>query len=256
MTKHIKTRDLYKETTNRIIAMLEKGVAPWRCTWNKYGFAKNYATGHIYTGINTLFMNNTEHPIPYFMSFKQAQEKGGKIRKGAKSEIVLYYNVFFKDADNNTLKKEEATARKRAGDEVNTLSFLKYFNVFNIDDIEGIDFEIPEVELKDNEKLEKCESIINNMADKPELKFIDANRAYYSPADDVLNMPDIRQFGNSEEYYTTYFHELVHSTGHGKRLCRDGVTKLDKFGSKQYSEEELIGRNGRIFLICSRRNQL
>ena len=68
-----KNFDLYQEVTNKIISMLEQGVAPWRRTWSTYGLAKNYATGHVYTGINFILMNNTVHQIPYFMTFNQVR---------------------------------------------------------------------------------------------------------------------------------------------------------------------------------------
>ena len=241
-------RDLYQEVTDRIIAMLEKGTVPWRRTWNRYGLARNGATGHIYTGINMLLMNMAPYPIPYFLTFKQVKEKGGKIRKGAKADSVFYYNVYFKDSDGNKISKEAARSLRASDKKVEVLSFLKYYNVFNIADIEGIEFEFPEVELKDNERIEKCEAIVSDMPDSPAFNFIDADRAFYSPAKDMVNMPNIRQFGTSEEHYATLFHELVHSTGHEKRLARSGITEPNKFGSKGYGEEELIAEMGASFL--------
>ncbi|GJM16898.1 MAG: DNA primase [Thermodesulfobacteriota bacterium] len=241
-------RDLYQEVTNKMIALLENGVAPWRCTWNQYGLARNFATGHVYTGINYFLMNLTPHPIPYFMSFKQVKAKGGKIRKGAKAEAVLFYKTLFKDDDENFVGYDQATALKGMGAEVQTIPMLKYYNVFNIEDIEGIEFEIPEVELKENERIEKCEAIIKNLPNAPEYVFEDANKAYYAPKSDKLNMPDIKQFETAENYYSTFFHELTHSTGHSKRLNREGITKLNPFGSKSYSKEELIAEMGASFL--------
>ena len=91
---------------------------------------------------------------------------------------------------------------------------LKYFHVFNIQDLEGINIEIPEVKLNQHERIEKCEDIIKNMPNAPEYVFEDANRPYYSPANDKLNMPDFGQFETAEDYYSTFFHELTHSTGH------------------------------------------
>ena len=73
-TTRIATRDLYQEVTNKIISMIEQEIAPWRRTWSIYGLARNYATGHIYSGINLILMNNTPHSIPYFMTFNQVQD--------------------------------------------------------------------------------------------------------------------------------------------------------------------------------------
>lgn len=245
------TRDLYREVTNKIIAMIEQGVAPWRRTWSTYGLARNYATGHIYTGINLILMNNTPHPIPYFLTFNQVKERNAQIRKGAKAEMVIYFNVYYKDNQDRTLSKEEARTRAGNGEEIQVLKFIKYYNVFNIADIEGIEFEIPEIELKPNEKIERCENIIAEMPNRPELKSIDGNRAFYSPAQDFVNMPAIEQFETAEDYYATYFHELTHATGHASRLGRDEVINPQRFGSQPYSREELVAEMGASFLCSS-----
>lgn len=253
MTQSSKTtkRDLYQEVTNRIIALLEKGVAPWRCTWNKYGLARNYATGHRYTGINAFLMNLTPHPIPYFMSFKQVKAKGGKIRKGAKSEMIFFYKPLFKDQDDNFINLDKAKALKGMGEEVQVIPVLKYYNVFNIEDIEGIEIVIPEVSLKEHQRIKNCESVIMGMKNPPNFVFEDANKAYYAPLADKLNMPALGQFETPEEYYSTYFHELTHSTGHQSRLNRKGITKNNPFASVGYSKEELVAEMGASFL-CSR----
>jgi antirestriction protein ArdC len=245
------SRDLYQEVTNKIIALIEQGVAPWRRTWSTYGLARNYATGHIYTGINLILMNNTVHPIPYFLTFNQVKEQGGRIKKDAKAEKVIYFDVYYKDGNDQTLTKEEAIQRRKNGEEIQILKFIKYYNVFCIDDIEGIEFEIPEMELKPNEKIARCESIIENMPKRPELRQIDANRAYYLPAQDFINLPDIKRFEGSEQYYATYFHELIHSTGHSSRLARAEVMDFTGFGTKPYSKEELVAEVGASFLCSS-----
>ena len=254
MTTQAKTttqRDLYSEVTNKMIAMIEQGVAPWRRTWSQYGLARNYATRHIYTGINMILMNTTPHPIPYFMTFNQIQEQGGKIRKGSKAEMVIYFSVYYKDAQDNTLSKERAAAMHRAGQEVQVLKFIKYYNVFNVADIEGIPFDIPEVQLKPNEQIEACDRIIREMPKRPEIKTINANSAFYAPALDIVNMPDIRQFDSPEAFYATFFHELAHSTGHASRLAREEIVNSSQFGSKPYSREELLAEMAASFLCAS-----
>ncbi len=241
-------RDLYREVTDKIIALLEKGVAPWRQTWSSYGLARNYATKHQYTGINKILMNNTEYPIPYFMSFKQVKAQNGTIKKGAKAEQVYYFNAFFKDSDGKTIDEEKAKQLKAAGKKVKKISVLRYFSVFNVASIEGIEFDIPEVELKENERIEKCENILREMPNRPEIRLMNANEAYYNAIEDYINMPDIKQFNNPEEYYVTLFHEMVHSTGHKSRLSRKGIIEPNKFGSVPYSEEEIIAEMGAAFL--------
>lgn len=252
MTKQTTTqkRDLYQEVTNKMITLLEKGVSPWRCTWNRYGLARNYASNHVYTGINAILMNLTEHPIPYFLSFKQAKKLGGKIRKGSKSETVYFFKPLFKDQEDNYIGLDKAKALKGMGEEVQVIPMLKYFSVFNIQDVEGIEFDIPEVELQEHERIEKCETILKDFPSAPQYVYEDANKAYYNPIADKLNMPDIKQFTSAEEYYVTFFHEATHATGHKSRLNRDGVTKLNPFGSAGYSREELVAEMGASFLAA------
>ena len=248
MTKVSEKVDLYQQVTNRIITHLEKGEIPWRKTWSGYGLARNLATNHIYTGINMILMNCLPHPIPYYMSFKQVQEKGGRIKQGAKAELVFYFNILFKDKADNTISKEQASILERQGAEVKVLKYLKYYNVFNIKDIEGIEYASPDITLQPHEKLERCENIILNMPNAPEMIHQDLSQAYYNKVHDFVNMPEIGQFQSPEEYYVTFFHELAHATGHQKRLNRPGITESEKFGDKKYSEEELIAEMAASFL--------
>jgi antirestriction protein ArdC len=158
--------------------------------------------------------------------------------------------VYYKDAFDNTLTKEEAEMWRKRGDEVQALKFIRYYNVFNIGDIEGIQFNISEIELKPNERITWCENIIENMPNRPELKCIDGNRAFYSPPLDFVNMPGIEQFETAEDYYATFFHELTHATGHASRLAREDLMNPQIYGSKPYSREELVAEMGASFL-CS-----
>lgn len=242
--------DLYQDVTDKIITLIENGVAPWRCSWSRYGLARNYATGHIYSGINAILMNLTPHPIPYFMSFKQVKTLGGNIRKGAKSEFVYFFKSYHKDQDGKNISAEQAQTLQGMGEETNRIAFLKYFRVFNVADVEGIEIDIPEVTLQDHERIERCEQLIQDIPNPPEFVFEDANRAYYAPTADKLNVPDIRQFEKPEEYYCTLFHELTHATGHASRLNREGVTTLTPFASTEYSKEELIAEMGASFLCA------
>lgn len=237
--------DMYEVITNRIIEQLEKGTLPWLKTWSSYGLAKNYVSGKTYKGINMLMMNFfSPHSVPYYLTYKQAQELGGNVKKGAKAEQVIYFNMVFKDSNDNTISKESANTL----DGVKVIKFLKYYNVFNVADIEGIEFKIDDLQLHDNEKIERCEQVINGYPSHPLYEEKDKGRAYYSPMEDYINMPPIEQHHNSEAYYATFFHEVVHSTGHAKRLNREGIAQFDKFGSERYTMEELIAELGASFL--------
>ncbi|MBK8954986.1 MAG: DUF1738 domain-containing protein [Saprospiraceae bacterium] len=244
---------LYDEVTNRIIAMIENGVAPWRKTWSTYGLARNYVSGRLYTGINYILMNNTGHPIPYFATFNQIKELGGTIKKGAEASLVIYFKMYYKDSDDKTLTPEIAKDRYQKGEDIKVLRFIRYYNVFNIEDIEGIEIDqtrFPEVKLSDNEKITRCEEIIMNMSNPPDLRQIDSNKAFYSPEQDFINLPSIGQFETSEHYYATYFHELIHATGHASRLARVEVMDFSGFGTTPYSKEELVAEMG-ASMLCS-----
>jgi antirestriction protein ArdC len=243
-------RDLYREITDKLVAIIEQGVNPWHRTWSQYGPARNYVSGRMYTGINFILMNCAPFPIPYFMSFKQIKENGGHVRKGAKGQMVIYFNVYFKDAENRKISKEDARARAQKGEAVQVLKFIKYYTVFNVADIEGIQFEFPEVKLQQHEKIQRCERIYEQMPQHPEILNVKADHAYYHPEHDFINMPEIGQFETPEHYYATLFHELTHSTGHASRLNREGVTKPGTFGSAQYSREEIIAEIGASFLCA------
>lgn len=243
--------DLYQQVTNKIIAMIEQGVAPWRRTWSTYGLARNYVTKHIYTGINLILLNNTSHQIPYFMTWKQVKDMGGKVRKDTKAEMAVYFNVYFKNSLDHTLDKETAFKLKAAGEEIQILKFIRYYNLFNVADIEGISFEYPNVALKQHEKIEHCEKVLWYMPKCPVLKSSEGDQPFYSPELDFVNMPSVELFESPEAYYATLFHELIHSTGHECRLGREEVMNYQTFGSNKYAREELVAEMGASFLCSS-----
>ena len=242
-------KDIYQELTDRIIAKLEEGVKPWQPNWSRYGLARNAATGRIYSGINAFILNLfCVHPIPYYISFKQAKAMGGKIKKGAKSERVYFYTSYHKDENGKNISEEQAAALNGMGEETQKIHVLKYYNVFNIEDVEDVEIELPQVVLTQHEQIEACEQIISGFANAPEYVFEDADRAYYAPEPDKLNMPKLEQFKTPEAYYLTYFHELTHTTGHASRLNREGIVEPSKFKDERYSREELVAEMGAAFL--------
>lgn len=244
--------DVYQKVTDKIINLLEQGDIVWKKSWSDYGLARNHVTGNTYKGINFLILNFcSPHEAPIFMTFNQVRKSGGKIRKGAKSLPVIYYNMVFKDENGKRISKEDAAIIQSRKKDVKTFKYVKYYNVFNIDDIEGIEFVLPHVELKENDILQTCEDVVSNMPQKPEIKIGRSNRAYYNWTSDFVNMPTIEQFTSSQHYYSVLFHELIHSTGHHKRLGRVSNEDIQKgFDSKPYSQEELVAELGAAFL-CS-----
>ena len=244
------TTDHYQLVTDKIIALLENGIVPWRRTWSQYGLARNYATGNIYRGINAVLMNNTEHPIPYFMTFKEVKKQGASIKKGSKAHQVYYFDVLFKDGEGNSIDAQKAQELEKANQEVQTKRFIKYFNIFNVADITDIVFDFPKIQLQPNERIEQCDTILGNMHDQPDYRYEDADRLYYERIADYVNVPPIEQFENAAFYYAGMFHELAHWTGHASRLNRPGITSVAGFGSTPYAEEELIGELAAAY-ICA-----
>ncbi|MBD2769416.1 DUF1738 domain-containing protein [Hymenobacter sp. BT664] len=228
--------DVYQIVTDRIVAALEGGIIPWRKPWNAvYGLPRNYATGAAYSGINA-FLLHFSGALPFFLTFKQALALGGNVRKGAKGHPVVYYNV--------SVRENEQTGKEEK------LPFLKYYTVFSVEDIENIDFVLPEVERHAHTPIAAAEAIVSGWDGRPVIEHLH-QRAYYSPSLDMVNMPERATFTTAEGYYATLFHELTHSTGHASRLNRPDLTAGEGKQSASYAREELTAEMGASFLCAA-----
>jgi antirestriction protein ArdC len=236
---------IYEQVTTKIIACLERGVAPWRKPWSTHGLPRNYNSGHVYQGINSLLLNFAEYEYPLYLSFHQIKERGGYVSKGAKAEQVYFFSMLYWDEKGQKLEPEAAKILMEAGHPVMTKRFLQYFNVFNIAHVEGIALDLPEAVEMDT--ILTCKSILASLPEQPRLMHKDKERAFYSPVLDKINMPYQRQFENPEAYYSTFFHELIHWTGHNSRLDR---LVPSRFGDDPYSKEELVAEIGAAFLCA------
>jgi antirestriction protein ArdC len=186
------------------------------------------------------------------MTFKQAKKAGGKIRKGAIGQPVYYFNfLYFQYVNDEKVKIsktkfDELKAIDKNRDDIFIMPFLRYYRVFNAVDIEGIDFpEEKKIKKSDKEQIASCEFIVDSYKDKPDIGDSANGRAYYSPSADHVRVPAMQFFEKEQNYYSTLFHELGHSTGHKKRLDRD---MTGNFGSKSYAFEELIAEFTALFL--------
>jgi antirestriction protein ArdC len=226
--------DVYSIVTNRIIEHLEKGVVPWRQPWAEAGMPKNLVSGKQYRGINLMLLASLHYSKNIFLTFKQAKELGGAVKKGEKSCPVIFWKQ---------LERENKDTK-----EIKRIPFLQYYNVFNIDQCEGIPKEkLPQITEIKNDPIQSCEEIIAKMPSKPEIRHME-HRAYYSPKEDYVNMPEMKTFIDSSSYYGTLFHELIHSSGHTSRLNRKEVMEMNGFGSESYSIEELTAEIGASYL--------
>ncbi|MBI5538551.1 MAG: DUF1738 domain-containing protein [Bacteroidia bacterium] len=229
-----KPTDVYEIVTNRIIEHLENGVIPWQKPWTDAGHPKNLITGKDYRGINVWLLSTLNYAQNYFLTFKQVKELGGTVKKGEKSQEVIFWKWLEKEneADGKTKK----------------IPLLKYYNVFNIDQCDGIPIEkIPPKIERQNDPIETCEKIINEMPKRPDIRTKE-QQAYYHKIEDYINMPKTESFVSSESYYGALFHELVHSTGHQERLDRRELTQSKGFKTNDYAVEELTAEMGASYL--------
>jgi antirestriction protein ArdC len=222
---------VYSIVTEQILKQLESGVAPWHRPWTTR-IPKNLVSGRAYRGINVFLLASNGYGSPYWLTYKQATERGGHVRKGEHGTKVVFWKI-------GTRETEDAD-----GDAVERKSIvLRYYTVFNVERCEGI--APPSVGPAVN-TIEECERIVRRMPNPP--AFEQDGRAWYRPSTDTVGMPSRNAFNSAEEYYSTLFHELTHSTGHTTRIGRDGIEKLDTFGSESYSKEELIAEMGAAML--------
>jgi len=242
-------KDPYQELTDRIVEKIKEGVKPWQPRWSGYGLAKNFVTGNEYSGINFFILNLlSPHPIPYYMTYKQAKEQGGQVKKGSKAERVYFYKSYYKDKDGKNMSESEGQEAHANGGDVERIAFLKYYHVFNVADIEGIEIETPEKMLTEHERIEACEAVIKGYKNGPKHITEDPDSAFYKPSTDEVNLPQLERFKSVEGFYLTMYHELCHSTGHESRLSREGITKPSQFRSERYAREELVAEMGAAYL--------
>ena len=231
--------NIYEIITNKIIECLNKGVIPWQKEWSSIPYS-NYCTGKKYQGINQLLLtaqcivNKKNYISPFWLTWKQVKKLKGSIRKDEKASIIVFYDFKIIEEDIINDKNEKEVIEKK-------ISYLKYYNVFNFEQTEGI----KEIVINKNEYKKDCEELISNMIEKPEIRY-GLNPAY-NPVWDYIIIPNINNFISSNSYYSSLFHELVHWTGHKRRLDRFNEQSL-KFGSEVYSKEELIAELGSSFL--------
>jgi len=228
---------VYEIITNIILTKLEEGTIPWQRPWNtRESMPKNLVSKKEYQGINAFILGCQHYSSPYWLTFKQCKDLGGNIRKGEQGTPVVYWNWLEIEEDGEMERKAP---------------FMRYYTVFNVAQCENIpaDKMPTTTETVNNhmDKIKHCEGIVDTWKDKPEVRH-GKQQAYYMPFSDLVHMPALESFIHSEEYYSTLFHELTHSTGHEKRLNRQGITEIAPFGTPLYSKEELVAEMGAAFL--------
>jgi len=222
---------VYEIITDQIIKKLEEGVVPWRKTWVN-GLPSNFVSKRAYTGMNSLLLGLSDFESPYWLTFKQCNALGGRVKKDCKATQIIFWNIV-----ENKKKKDK--------DDKDKIFILRYHNVYNTDQCEGLS--IPDSDLTQPiDKIKVCENVVKNYKTCPPINAT-AN-AFYAPKRDSIGMPTINNFTNSESYYSVLFHEMGHSTGHESRLDRKEVVGCQPFGSESYSKEELVAELTSAFL--------
>lgn len=232
-----------QEVTDLLVKALQEGNAPWRRGWVGGMAPTSLSTGKPYQGINSLILSllGEGYSHPLWLTYKQAQALGGNVKKGEKSIHVVYAS------------KKELEA-KEEGEKAPSFFFYKWFNVFNVDQCEGI--EIPAKYLPTGEVVEPIDAI-NRLWDgyqnRPEMYYSEQGRAFYSPSEDSITLPSLHQFKSAQEHAYTFAHEMIHSTGHESRANRwkNAEDKPSRFGCESYAKEELIAEIGACMLLAN-----
>jgi antirestriction protein ArdC len=237
--------NVYEQVTDRMIQLLQQGVIPWKSPYfSKVGFPKNFASRKAYRGINVFLLGSLRYTSPYFLTFLQAKEMGGHVRKGERGGMIVKYGTY--------TKKAEGAESLDAAEEEHR--YLKAYTVFNASQIEGIEFPKPEplTEFTPSEQCARAKEIVAGMPQRPEIKEGVAVPCY-RPSTDSVHMPERGYFESNEAFYSTLFHELTHSCGHFSRLARKSLMEnkgIEAAGEakKIYAEEELVAEMGASFL--------
>ena len=284
LNKAVKPSDIYDMITNRMKELIKKASGSgYKKKWKARVYGEgylipfNFQSKKRYRGVNMFLLTDFE-PLknPYFLTFKQIEKNKGTLKKGSSGHPVIYFTKLYKYEQAepklafSTYDKKKMIAFLNSNrSRINLfkvgfnaesiarqsyLPILKYYNVFNGSDIEGIDFDLDNFKIGyvnqplpalDENKMPIAEAVIKNYP-SPQPKYgFGGDRAYYAPGGDKIQMPYIVDFESAQDYYRTFFHEIGHSTGATKRLARDFS---GKFGSKKYAFEELIAEWAAVFL--------
>lgn len=230
--------NVYELVTNRIIEQLENNIIPWEKPWSgTIDGAFNRVSKKPYSILNQMLLKYDNE----YASFKQWKDLGGHIRKGEKSEMVVFWKMYpIKE------KQDDGT------EIIKTIPLLKYINVFHISQVDGVE-PLKQKVTHDIEPIDKAEKILNDYWNRENItiEHVKGDKAFYSPMFDKIQLPLFEQFKSSEEYYSTATHESIHSTMKVTRCNRqeDRKGKVVSFGSEEYSKEELVAEIGSAQLM-------
>jgi antirestriction protein ArdC len=218
----------------------QTGLLPWQRPWTSAGRPRN-VSGRPYRGINTLLLATAGYEDPRWLTFRQAKELGGFVRAGEHGMPVVFWKQ-------TIVSQQEDDEGEPITDE-RVVPVLRYYTVFNVAQCEGL--RLPPLVPWDPPPVhEMAEMILATIPQPPAIRYDGGDRAYYDIRTDTIHVPSKAFFRSATDWYQTLFHELVHATGHPKRLNRDGISDFDHFGSGRYAREELIAEIGSAILLA------
>jgi antirestriction protein ArdC len=244
--KPMSNAEIAEIVTASAIEALEAGTVPWQKPWNGYTDGPlSLTTGKAYRGWNNLWLGfvgqGKGYESQFWATFNTISARGGKVKKGEQGEFAIFYKTL------NVEDKDQPT--DDGGFVSKQIPLLRYFKVFNLDQTEGV--EVPE-RMKPKKLgrpvavLKGVQAALDAYIDGPEVIHRKGDRAFYTPDDDKITLPQRNQFKSSAFYAETLFHELVHSTGHKSRL--DRFKGNESFGCETYAKEELVAEMGAAML--------
>ena len=233
--------NLYANVTARILAELESGAGPWVKPWSAtagHNIPRNAVSGRPYSGCNVvlLWLSQGRFATPQFLTYKQATELGGHVRKGEHGFTVYFVKPL--------------TAKKDSEEAARTFTMLKAYTVFNVAQCEGLPEKITTCEPATPHHADTRDATIDEFINATGADFRDdvgGDRAYFSPSKDFIAMPTFKAFDGAASYYATAFHELGHWTGAAPRLNREFGKR---FGDHAYAAEELVAELTSAFLCA------
>ena len=245
------TNEVYEIVTQNILDEIDKGVVPWRIPWKKRAggsLPRSMSTRKPYRGVNVLLLGLQSMAMGYQSSwwgtYKHITELGGQVRKGEHGTLIIFWTSGIKKGKLDKNGKPER------------FFMLKYYKVFNAEQADGLPERFyPQAEelapIDPTEAQAAAQAVVDTyLAANTSLTFTHANpaRAYYSPTQDLVNVPDMSEHYVADEYYSTTFHELAHSTGYESRLARPNMGEPHVFGDEEYSKEELVAELAASFI--------
>ncbi len=238
----MKTNAAYELITNQIIQSMEAGEVPWRKPWTSTA-PRNLFSGKAYRGINNWLLSMVSTQYPVFATFNQFKSHGAVIKKGSKSVPVFFFTKLTKEEELKDGSKKEKH-----------IPMIRQYNVFTVEQVDNLDLSQFVDQKEDFTPNMEAQTLVDSFLENVDGLSLDHHgndRAYYSPKHDSISVPAKTYFHSSHDYYSTIFHEIGHSTGHEKRLNRDGIAKITSHArGEAYSFEELVAELTAAYL-CS-----